>query len=77
MRRADAPALYELLDRIADTVGVRRLDAVQVGTEFTVRASTYGIRRRLKLEVGLPLWLTLTPQERVAVAARTGASHLR
>lgn len=53
LRRADAPALYELLDRIADTVGVRRLDAVQVGTDFTVRAGAYGIRRRLKLELGL------------------------
>lgn len=75
LRRTDAPALYELLDRIADTVGVRRLDAVQVGTEFTVRAGAYGIRRRLKLEVGLPLWLTLTPQERIAAVAHELGRH--
>jgi hypothetical protein len=69
LRRVDTPALYALLDDIADTVGVRRLDAVQVSTDFAVQVSTYGIRRRRRLELGLPLWLTFAPQQRVAAIA--------
>ncbi|MFG2191444.1 M48 family metallopeptidase [Streptomyces sp. NPDC048639] len=69
LRRMDAPALYALLDDIAATAGVRRLDAVQVSADFAVRVSTYGIRRRRRMELGLPLWLTLAPQQRVAAVA--------
>ncbi|MFI0961463.1 M48 family metallopeptidase [Streptomyces sp. NPDC021080] len=67
--REEAPALYALLDEVADAVGVRRLDAVQVGTDFSVRAGTYGIRRRRRLVLGYPLWLAFAPQQRVAALA--------
>ncbi|MGW1540152.1 hypothetical protein ACWCPM_07790 [Streptomyces sp. NPDC002309] len=69
LTREDAPALYALLDAIADAVGVRRLEAVQVSAEFALRISTYGIRGKRRLELGLPLWLTFALQQRVAVAA--------
>lgn len=69
LTREDAPALYALLDAVADAVGVRRLEAVQVSAEFVLRVSTYGIRRKRRLVVGLPLWLTFAPQQRVAVIA--------
>lgn len=69
LRRVDAPALYTLLDDTADAVGVRHIDTVQVGTEFALRVSTCGIRRRRRLELGLPLWLTLAPQQRVTAVA--------
>ncbi|WP_210732856.1 M48 family metallopeptidase [Streptomyces sp. RKND-216] len=69
LRRADAPALFGLLDDIADTAGAGRLHVVQVSPGFAVRAFAYGIRRRRGLEIGLPLWLTLAPQERVAAVA--------
>ncbi|MFI7403463.1 M48 family metallopeptidase [Streptomyces sp. NPDC049541] len=67
--REEAPALYALLDDIADAVGVRRLDVVQVSTDFAVRVSTYGVRRRRRLVLGYPLWLTFAPQQRVAAVA--------
>ena len=69
LRRADAPALYALLDAVADTAGVRRLDAVQLGTEFAVQVHPYGFRCRRRLGLGIPLWLSLAPQQRVAAVA--------
>ncbi|MFF3889984.1 M48 family metallopeptidase [Streptomyces sp. NPDC001914] len=67
--REEAPALYALLDDVADAVGARRLDVVQVSPDFSVRATTYGIRRRRRLVLGYPLWLTFAPQQRVAALA--------
>jgi Zn-dependent protease with chaperone function len=67
--REEAPALYALLDDVADTVGVRRLGVVQLSTDFAVRVSTYGVRRRRRLVLGYPLWLTFAPQQRVAAVA--------
>lgn len=69
LRRMDAPTLFGLLDEIADAAGVRRFDVVQVSPDFAIRASAYGIRRRRRLEIGLPFWLTLEPQQRVAAVA--------
>ncbi|MFF3845778.1 M48 family metalloprotease [Streptomyces sp. NPDC002328] len=69
LERDDAPSLFALLDSIADAAGVRRIDIVQLSGEFTVRASLAGVRRRRLLELGLPLWETFTPQQRVAAVA--------
>lgn len=52
--REEAPALYALLDDVADAVGVRRIDVVQVSTDFAVRVCTYGVRRRRRLVLGYP-----------------------
>ncbi|MET7451546.1 M48 family metallopeptidase [Streptomyces sp. NPDC005574] len=69
LTRGDAPVLYALLDEIADAAGVRRVDAVQIGADFAVRvAATDGGRKRV-LTVGMPLWVTFTPQQRVAAIA--------
>ncbi|WP_223838001.1 hypothetical protein [Streptomyces venezuelae] len=71
--RADAPTLFELLDRIAEAVGVRRLDAVQLTAEFAATVVPYGLLRRRRLVLGVPLWATHSPQQRVAVLARAMA----
>ncbi|MFE4695613.1 M48 family metallopeptidase [Streptomyces sp. NPDC056738] len=69
LSRQEAPALYDLLDEIGDELGVRRLDVVQLSTDFAVRATSYGIRRRRRLVLGYPLWLTFAPQQKVAALA--------
>lgn len=65
LRRADAPRLYALLDEIARAVGTRGFDAVRLTPGFSVGGTPYGLRGR-RLDLGLALWETLTPQERVA-----------
>ncbi|MPY31611.1 hypothetical protein FNH09_10050 [Streptomyces adustus] len=56
LRHADAPVLFALVDRMADVAGVRRVDAIQLGPEFSVTVTHYGIRRKRCLVLGLPLW---------------------
>ncbi|MFF1477744.1 M48 family metalloprotease, partial [Streptomyces sp. NPDC058301] len=65
--RADAPSLFGLIDEVAAVVGTRGVDAVVVGAEANAAVSTYGIRRRRVLWLGLGLWTVLTPRQRVAL----------
>jgi Zn-dependent protease with chaperone function len=67
LRRADAPGLYALLDRIAAEVGTRPVDVVVLTSQVNASVREYGLRRHRLLSLGLPLWKVLTPQQRVAV----------
>jgi hypothetical protein len=65
LRRADAPRLFALLDDIAEAVGTRGCDAVRLTPGFSIGAVPFGLRGR-RLDIGLALWETLTPQQRIA-----------
>ncbi|MDX3234477.1 M48 family metalloprotease [Streptomyces sp. ME03-5709C] len=67
LQRADAPALYTLLDEVADALGAPRADVVVVVGAFNASVHVAGLRRRKVLTIGLGLWEVLTPQQRVAV----------
>ncbi|WP_143669947.1 M48 family metallopeptidase [Streptomyces sp. Ag109_G2-15] len=69
LRGADAPALFQLLNEIADTCGVRRPDTVQFSPEFSITVTHYGFRRKSCLVLGLPLWAAYPPQQRIAALA--------
>ncbi|MFC8352157.1 M48 family metallopeptidase [Streptomyces cyaneofuscatus] len=70
LREADAPALFELLHRTADAVGVRRVEAVQFTADFSVDVIHAGLRRKRCLVLGLPLWAAHPPQQRIAAVAQ-------
>ncbi|MZF55272.1 hypothetical protein GTX53_15750 [Streptomyces sp. SID5594] len=70
LREADAPALFALLHRTADSAGVRRVDTVQLTAEFDMRVTSYGVRRRRCLVLGLPLWSAYSPQQRIAAVTQ-------
>ncbi|MGW6205799.1 M48 family metallopeptidase [Streptomyces sp. NPDC055089] len=70
VREADAPVLFALLHRAADIAGVRRVDAVQLTADFSVSVLHYGLRRGRCLVLGLPLWASYPPQQRVAAVAQ-------
>lgn len=67
LTRADAPGLYRLLDRIADEVGARRVDLIVADNHFNASYGAIGLRRRRLVTIGLPLWNTLSPEERIAI----------
>ncbi|MFD9204578.1 M48 family metallopeptidase, partial [Streptomyces anthocyanicus] len=67
LTRADAPALFALIDEVAVVAGTRGVDTVAVSTELNASVTTYGIRGRRLLTIGVPLWEILTPQERIAL----------
>ncbi|MEU4037338.1 M48 family metallopeptidase [Streptomyces collinus] len=70
LRPSDAPALFRLLDEVADACGVRHIDAVQFGPAFSVTVTRYGIRRRRCLVLGIPLWVACPPQQRIAAVTQ-------
>ncbi|MET9676959.1 M48 family metallopeptidase [Streptomyces sp. NPDC006482] len=67
LRRADAPRLFALLDEVAEGVGTTGVRAVVIDADTNASVSTYGIRQHRVLHLGLGLWETLSPQERVAL----------
>ena len=67
--RADAPQLYDVLDRLAAQTGTPKLERVVVTTDTWIAVDRVGLRYRRTLRIGLPAWTVLGPQERYAVLA--------
>jgi Zn-dependent protease with chaperone function len=67
--RDQAPRLYDVLDQIAEAIGTQRVAAVVVDTEPNIWFARIGWRFRPVVGIGLPLWIGLGPQERVAILA--------
>ncbi|MFE2582080.1 M48 family metallopeptidase [Streptomyces sp. NPDC059378] len=65
--RADAPELFALVDEVAGAVGTRSVHAIAVDGDINASVTTYGVRGRRLLVLGMPLWEVLTPEERIAL----------
>jgi Zn-dependent protease with chaperone function len=69
VRRDEAPVLFGLLDEIAAAIGTQPAVAVAVDTEPNIWFARIGWRFEPVIGLGLPLWVGLRPQERVAILA--------
>lgn len=67
LEQAGAPALFALVQRVASAVGAPEPGVLLLAYELNAFTTTVGMRRRRVLCLGLPLWATLDPQERVAL----------
>lgn len=67
LHRAQAPELYALIDEVARVAGTGGVDVIAVDAEVNAAVTTYGMRGRRLLTLGLPLWEILTPQQRIAL----------
>ncbi len=65
-QRAALPATFALVDHIAAQLGIASVDGIVIGPEFAASLSQ-DWRRRSYLTLGLPLWIILTPAEKVAL----------
>jgi Zn-dependent protease with chaperone function len=65
--RSSAPVLFSLLDDAARVVRTPVPDVVVIDDDFNAWAATVGWRRRRVMGIGRPLWLVLSPQQRVAL----------
>ncbi|MFD9290166.1 M48 family metallopeptidase [Streptomyces sp. NPDC060030] len=65
--RDDAPALYDVIDEVADVAGTRGVDLVVVDAEINASVTSCGLRGRRVLTLGLPLWEMLGSQQRIAL----------
>jgi Zn-dependent protease with chaperone function len=63
------PTLFNLVHEICQALGVQKIRHIQVDEEFN--ASVYGVgwRQEPVLTIGLPLWMTLSPPQQVALLA--------
>jgi heat shock protein HtpX len=67
--RADLPEMFALLDQISAKLGGPKIDGVHVFADYNAYFTEYRRPDERILGIGMLLWETLTPQERVAVIA--------
>jgi heat shock protein HtpX len=65
--RKEFPALHALVNDVARELGGRPIDKLVVNEDFNAAYGVVGWRRVPVLRIGLPLWLALRPQERLAL----------
>jgi Peptidase family M48 len=65
--RNDFPAVYAFVNEVASELGGRPIDHIVVNEDFNAQYAVVGWRRVPVLWIGLPLWMVLRPQERVAL----------
>ncbi|MFJ9930019.1 M48 family metallopeptidase [Streptomyces misionensis] len=64
---AAAPVLHAVTKRIAAELGTKPMDAIAVDARYGSGCTVVGPRRRRVLVIGLPLWETLTADQRLAL----------
>lgn len=67
LTREDAPTLFGLIDDVATATGAKSPQVVLVDASFNAFATSVGWRRRRVVNLGLPLWAILPPDQRVAL----------
>jgi Zn-dependent protease with chaperone function len=67
--RQQYPALFALLEDVAEAAGTRPPDVVVADFGYNAGFGRVGLRQRRVLILGLPLWLVLDPRQRVALLA--------
>jgi hypothetical protein len=72
-----APTLHRLIGAAAAQVGSPLPHRVLASSSWNAQSATLGLRRRRVLTIGLPLWVSLDPQERVALLARQLGPYAR
>ena len=67
--REEFPTLYQIVDEIAASLETQAVDNIVILPQFNAAFSQVGWRRKKVLYLGLPLFLVLAGQERVALIA--------
>ena len=69
LQRSQAPNLYRFVEEVCEHVASGRIDGIVLTPVFNASVKRIGVRRRVYMEIGVPLFVILTPQERVALLA--------
>jgi Zn-dependent protease with chaperone function len=65
--REELPELYQVVDKLCETAGVRPMDGIIIDHWFNASVQTVGIRGKRILTIGLPLFTILPKEERMAL----------
>jgi heat shock protein HtpX len=63
----DFPALHAFVNEVAQKLGGQPINNIIVNEDFNAAYGVFGWRRVPVLWIGLPLWMALPPQERLAL----------
>jgi hypothetical protein len=69
LTREQAPQLYQLVDTITSTMRSAPVTTITLTPLFNACYSRYGLRRKVHLDIGLPIIYATSPQELVALIA--------
>jgi Zn-dependent protease with chaperone function len=69
LKRKDFPNIYALTDRIAAELKIPVVDGICVSIAFNAEILQVGWRRKTYVNIGLPLWVLLTDQEKISLLA--------
>lgn len=69
LKPTQAAGLRSLVARVAEHVGTPPPDDIVLDFDYNASFARLGLQRRRTLTIGLPLWVTLTPQARIALLA--------
>jgi heat shock protein HtpX len=67
LQRDAAPTLYGLVDRIAEAAGGPAPDFISIAFSYNVGTGRGGLLQRRFLSLGIPMWLVLEPEQKVAM----------
>ena len=66
LTRAAAPSSFAVLDEVARATGSRTPEVLVVSADFNASVGRVGLRGRRVMTIGLPLWVALGDQQRLA-----------
>jgi heat shock protein HtpX len=73
--RAQYPAIYKIADEASALLGADPIDGIVVHQSFNASYTISGFRRKKLLIIGLPLFSSLNPEEKLAVIAHEIGHH--
>lgn len=75
LNRQEYPALYQAVDEVAAFLNAPPIDGIVVNRAFQASYTITGIRRKKLLTIGLPLFASLTVEEKLAILGHELGHH--
>lgn len=74
--REEIPATYEVMDDLAKNMGLPMIDGIIINEKYNASIMKIGWRRRTIVNIGVPLFASLTPEEQCSIMAHELGHYL-
>lgn len=75
VQRSEYPALFQTVDRMTEALQIPSIDGIVLDYDYNASFGVYGFRRKKILTIGIPLFSTLTAQEKLAIIGHEIGHH--